>query len=182
MFFYSNSTSGFYTTAIHGTDIPADCVEITAQEYRQLLDGAFNGKIIGINPDTGKPILVDVHPLVTSAVAATWERIKAERDRRILTGGYRVGDNWFHSDMLSRTQQIGLVMMGGSIPAGLQWKTMAGTFVAMTPQLAGQIFAAAAVSDQAIFAVAEGHRLTLESCPDVEAYDFSGGWPPMFGE
>lgn len=121
-------------------------------------------------------------PALMADKAAIWERIKSERDRRILAGGYRVGDHWFHSDMLSRTQQIGLVMMGGSIPAGLQWKTMDGTFVAMTPQLASQIFAAAAVSDQAIFTTAEGHRLALESCPDVESYDFSGGWPPIFGE
>lgn len=111
-----------------------------------------------------------------------WEAIKAERDRRIVAGGYRVGDKWFHSDILSRTQQIGLVMMGSSIPDGLQWKTMDGSFVAMTPQLAGQIFAAAAASDQAIFAAAEAHRAMMAAGGDPGSYDYAAGWPPMFGE
>ena len=39
---------------------------------------------------------------------------------------------------------MGLVMLGDNIPAGLQWKTMDGSFVVMTPSLAQQVFAAAA--------------------------------------
>jgi hypothetical protein len=65
--------------------------------------------------------------------AAHWEAIKAERDRRTLSGGYPVDvggePKWFHSDLLSRSQQIGLVLLGASIPPGLAWKTMDGSFV-----------------------------------------------------
>lgn len=85
----------------------------------------------------------------------TPELIKAERDRRIQKGGYKVGANWFHSDTFSRSQQIGLVMMGANIPTGLQWKTMGGGKVTMTQALAGQIFQAAAMSDIAVFAAAD---------------------------
>jgi hypothetical protein len=108
--------------------------------------------------------------------------IKAERDRRIQSGGYKVGTKWFHSDQKSRSQQLGLVLLGANIPAGLQWKTMDGSFVTMTPQLASQILVAAAASDQAIFAVAEAHKAAMESSADPASYDFSAGWPKSFGE
>ena len=114
--------------------------------------------------------------------AQVWEAIKAERDRRIQSGGYKVGSKWFHSDTFSRTQQMGLVMLGASIPANTPWKTMDGTTVTMTQTLAGQIFATAAASDIAIFAAAETHKAAMEAAADTAAYDFSGGWPKVFGE
>lgn len=116
------------------------------------------------------------------AAAERWEAIKAERDRRIQTGGYKVGTKWFHSDTFSRTQQMGLVMLGANIPANTPWKTMGSTTVTMTQALAGQIFATAAASDIAIFAAAEAHRAAMEAAADPAAYDFSGGWPKVFRE
>ena len=110
-----------------------------------------------------------------------WNAIKAERDRR-KAGGVKVGAKWFHSDDGSRIQQIGLVMMGASIPAGLQWKTMDGSFVTMTQALATSVFGAVAASDQAIFAAAETHRVAMEASADPAAYDYSGGWQKIYGE
>lgn len=111
-----------------------------------------------------------------------WESIKTERDRRTDQGGYKAGTKWFHSDQKSRSQQLGLVLLGANIPSGLQWKTMDGSFVTMTQQLAGQILAAGTASDLAIFAAAETHRASMEASTDPSAYDFSAGWPKMFGE
>lgn len=114
-----------------------------------------------------------------------WDAIKAERDRRKVGGvKVKVGttNKWFHSDDASRIQQMGLVMMGTNMPADLQWKTLDGSFVAMTPAIAGNVFAAAAASDQAIFAVAEGHKTAMEASVDPSTYDFSTGWPKIYGE
>lgn len=122
-----------------------------------------------------------VAPSLEEIILAVWERIKAERDRRKLDGGYVVGTDWFHSDTFSRTQQIGLVMLGAGIPAGLMWKTMAGSFVPMTQALAGQVFAAGAAQDVATFSAAETHRTAMEASPDPASYNFSGGWPLIFG-
>lgn len=112
--------------------------------------------------------------------AAAWECIKTERDRRKFLG-VKVGEYWFHSDDTSRIQQIALVMMGVNIPPDLQWKvltlTLPPVFVEMTPSLAQAIFQATALSDQAIFAAAEQHRIAMEASADPSAYDFSGGWP-----
>jgi len=116
-----------------------------------------------------------------AARAAKWEAIKALRDQKVQTGGYQVGSKWYHSDTFSRTQQIGLVMMGANIPAGLQWKTMDGTFVTMTQQLAAQVFAAAAAQDAALFAHAENLRAQVNAAADPAGVDIAAGWPATYG-
>lgn len=176
--FYSKTTGGFYDEAIHGENIPADAVEISAEEHASLLAGQSSGKLI-VADETGHPVLAD---LPRPTAAHVLERIKSERDRRTEQGGYKVGAHWFHSDKKSRSQQLGLVLLGANIPANLQWKTMDGTFVTMTQTLAQQILAAGAASDQAIFAAAEAHRQAMEASADPAAYDFSTGWPKVFGE
>ena len=122
---------------------------------------------------------------LTRARAAAWEAIKAERDRRAVLG-VKVGQHWFHSDQKSRTQQLGLVLLGANISAGLQWKTLTLTpptvFVAMTQQLAQAIVSATAASDTAIFTAAEVHRIAVESSTAPQNYDFSTGWPTSIEE
>ena len=111
-----------------------------------------------------------------------WEKIKEERDRRKLDSGYKVGEFWFHSDNTSRIQQIALVILGANMPSGLLWKTMAGTFVPMTPTLAGQIFATAAASDTTLFGVAEVKKQEVYASEDPESIDIMTGWPLGDGE
>lgn len=56
--YYSAATRGFYDTAIHGDNIPADAVEITAEEHAALLAGGKR-----IEPDVnGYPVAVDPPP------------------------------------------------------------------------------------------------------------------------
>lgn len=179
--YYSKSTNGFYTREIHGDNIPEDAVEITTEEHAALLEGQSQGKLIQADAN-GRPVLVDPPPPTEAElVAEAWRGIKTERERR-KAGGVKVGAKWFHSDDGSRIQQMGLVMMGANLPAGLQWKTMDGSFITMTPALAQQVFIAQAASDQAIFAVAEQHRVAMEASADPASYDYSGGWPKIYGE
>lgn len=107
--------------------------------------------------------------------------IKAARDLRSVTGGYQVAGNWFHSDLFSRSQQIGLLLLGNNIPAGLEWKTMGGTKVPMTPTLAQQVFAAAAASDQALFAYGETLIAAVNAATDPMTVNITTGWPVGFG-
>ena len=123
--------------------------------------------------------------LLETARKDKWEHIKAERDRRTLESGYKVGTKWFHSDQTSRTQQLGLILMGSNIPSNLMWKTMDGSFVQMTPTLAQQVLAAAASSDSAIFIAAETHKAAINgslSSDAVRSYDIMTGWPQAYGE
>ena len=112
--------------------------------------------------------------------AVIWEAIKALRDRKTQAGGYTVLGKWYHSDLFSRTQQIGLVLMGAGVPVGLQWKTMDGSFVTMTQVLAAQVFAAAAANDQALFARAEALRTEVFAASDPATVNINAGWPASF--
>lgn len=55
--YYSKSTGGFYTKEIHAT-IPPDAVEITEEEWKALLQGEREGKVISAGPGQ-KPTLAD---------------------------------------------------------------------------------------------------------------------------
>ena len=56
--FYSKSTGGFYSREIHGDNIPADAVEITAEQHAALIEGQSQGNRI-IADENGFPVLVD---------------------------------------------------------------------------------------------------------------------------
>lgn len=152
--------------------IPGGCVDIDPPSVQS----GKRYKLVDL-----KWVAEDLPEAPKSTALDMWQFIKAERDRR-KAGGVKVGAKWFHSDDGSRIQQMGLVMMGASIPANLQWKTMDGSFITMTQALASQVFQAVAASDQAIFTAAETHRATMEASADPASYDYSGGWPKIYGE
>lgn len=130
--------------------------------------------------DASGMTMQDAEPTVLAdRCAAVWERIKAHRDA-VKTQGVQVGGNWFHSDDSSRIQQLGLVMMGANLPQNVQWKTMSGSFVTMTPTLAAQIFQATATRDMAVFAAAEQHKAGVWAAADPLAYNWQTGWPASY--
>lgn len=146
-----------------------------------------------ILPDTKSEFLVTLRTEYATPTQAyidsniklkLWYKIKTERDRRIHEGGYKVVvdgvDKWFHSDTFSRSQQIGLVMIGTNVPQGLMWKTMDGSFVEMTPSLAQQVFTSATVSDSTIFSHAEYLRGLVNASDDPESIDILSGWPECY--
>lgn len=136
-----------------------------------------NGVLIS-SDDIAVQAIIDAYDPIPELQAAMWLKIQAVRDAK-KAAGVAVGENRFHSDEASRIQQLGLVMMGASIPVNLQWKTLGGAFVTMTQTLAMQIFAATAASDTAIFAAAEAHKAAMKSITDwtlIEGYDFIGNW------
>jgi hypothetical protein len=130
--------------------------------------------------DVSVQSIIDSFDPLPEAKAAKWEQIKAERDRR-KHAGFAVGANRFHSDPDSRIQQLGLVIMGASVPA-VAWKTMGGSFVTMTQALALAIFQATAQADAALFAAAEAKRAAvnaLTSLSEIEAFDPLSNWPEV---
>lgn len=69
---YSKSTNGFYAESIHGDAIPEDAVEITEQEWRDLLDGQSERKRIVADAD-GFPTLQDPPPPTQAEIIAQYE-------------------------------------------------------------------------------------------------------------
>lgn len=128
-------------------------------------------------------VILDKYPEKTPSTSDyenTWELIKTERDRRTHNGGYLAAGKWFHSDTFSRSQQLGLVMMGPNIPAGLMWKTMDGSFIEMTQALANEIFISAGTQDSATFAYAESLKAQVEASSNSSSIDIYSGWPLCF--
>ena len=127
------------------------------------------------------------------AKAAMWDKIQAERTRRT-EGGYPCifggKTYWFHSDAMSLSQQQGLVsaaqltMIQGKDMAAVmaQWKTKSGEFVGMTGNLALAMFQAGMAQQQAIFTAAEIHKAKMRACAEPWNYDYSAGWPKIYGE
>lgn len=54
--FYAASTGGFYTPEVHGSNIPADAVEVPFAEYTALIDGQADDKEI-LADENGYPYL-----------------------------------------------------------------------------------------------------------------------------
>lgn len=120
------------------------------------------------------------------AISSKTIAIKAKRDDRTQNGGFHVVvDNvtkWFHSDTKSRAQQLALAQAGTTIPENLQWKTMDGSYITMTSELAQQIVSHAVTQESATYLVAETHLAALVASKNPEEYDFSANWPAIFGE
>lgn len=108
--------------------------------------------------------------------------IKRIRDTRTQTGGFPAAGYWFHSDVFSRSQQLGLVLLGANIPNNLYWKTMSGDMVLMTQTLTGQIFQAAATQDATTFSHAEALISQVNSAYNPYSVNINTGWPPIYGD
>jgi len=180
--FYAKSTGGFYDLSIHGDNIPADAVEITDAEHSALLEGQSSGKIISAD-SFGAPILTDPAKATEEQV---WESIKAERDRRQLEGGVLVDGHWFLSTERATGEYNSLINASQGVASDTVlrsgWRTMDGAQVDMTPALASNILIAGIAQRCAIDDAAIAHKAAMEASPDPSAYDFSSGWPPVFGE
>lgn len=103
-----------------------------------------------------------------------WQKIIQIREDLTLNGGCFVAGKWFHSDVYSKQQQMALAMLGTSLPTGIQWKTMDGTFIELTPQIVADLFIGQVSREQAIFAIAEVKR--TDDSPLDE------GWPERYKE
>lgn len=77
--FYSASRNAFFDPAIHGSSIPSDAVEISAETHSDLMAAQALGQTIRPG-DGGHPVAVDPPP---PPEAEVWERLRRERDARL---------------------------------------------------------------------------------------------------
>ena len=110
--------------------------------------------------------------------AARHVAIRAERDRRKFNGVF-VSGKWIHTDTYSRTQWMGMVMMGAGIPA-IEWTTMDNTSITTSQALAGAVFQATATLDSTLFAFAKSLIDTVNASSDPTSVDITTGWPATF--
>lgn len=70
--FYSASSNGFFDSAINGTSIPSDAVEISVDLHQELLAGQSAGKAI-VAGENGFPVLKEV------VFVPSWASVRAKR-------------------------------------------------------------------------------------------------------
>lgn len=119
--------------------------------------------------------------------AEQWALIKARRDSR-KGGGFKVGARWYHSDEPSRAQYAILLTtaLEKSLPPtavlGAAWKAMDGAKQPLTVAEVRMIRDVCLTLDAALFAAAETHLALMEASTDPQGYDFTTGWPLVYGE
>lgn len=137
----------------------------------------------------------DAHDPMAGDKSDQWADIQSVRDR-LAMGGVSVGTKWFHTDQDSRIKYLGLkdrardiLSSGGGMTDNIiildhpvAWKTMDGSFIDITAQLAFDIVAAVGDLDAQLFALGEMHKAALEVSADPASYDFTSGWPLSFNE
>lgn len=72
-YYFSKTENGFFTSAVLA---PSDAVEISAEQWAELMDGQSEGKYISSNAG-GFPVLTDPPPPTTEALIAEAERQKS---------------------------------------------------------------------------------------------------------
>lgn len=132
--------------------------------------------------------------ILLAAQDEAWRRIAQERDRRIVDGGVKVGEHWFFTTLGARSQYALLDSKAtrNALPDNTvlhpSWKTMGSNpdgsriYVPMTVALLRQIIDAGIDQEGATFDAAETHAAAMRAAADPAAYDFSTGWPVVFGE
>lgn len=189
---FAKSTGCFYPKTENYAELPSDIIDVSQEDYEaatarkpgETLD-VVDGRVVVVP----KPV-----PTLAQLQEQALEAIKTKRDGLVLQG-VKVGTKWYHSDEASRTKYIGLLRMAdAAVAAGgtgtttlqyggqdIQWKTMDGSFIKMTVQLANDVFNAVSGFDFTAFGAAEIHKGAMEASADPASYDFSAGWPETFG-
>ena len=73
-----------------------------------------------------------------------------------------------------------MLIQGAALPGGILWKRMDNSFIALTPTLVQQVFAAIAAKEQTAFTHAETLKSQVYAAPDPRDVDINAGWPARY--
>lgn len=168
---------------------------ITAEQHTQLFNAINQGCIIFDDLTFSEPPPSAIHiwqdgqwhideqtqqQITAEQQAQAWENIKQIRYDKCRGGCYvKSVDKWFHSDDASRQQYIFMRTLP-DIPQNTMWKTMDGSFIAMTKSLLDELSIALFVEEQHNFITAEQHRAKMHQAENPLDYDYSQGWSKVY--
>lgn len=131
----------------------------------------------------GTALSIDPNAILNREKTNKITAIKAERDRRKFNGVYVDSvAKWFHTDTYSRTQWLGMSMLGENVPP-VPWTTMDGTNTTITPLLVQTVFKNTMQLDASLFNHARELMDSVTTCATlhaVQAVDISTGWANTF--
>lgn len=195
MITFSVSTQAFYDLDFEYEQLPDDLQEIDDETYLKLLKAINSGCIVfdDLSISTPKPSQYHTwhdrqwhideqtqQQITAQQQAQVWENIKQMRHDKCRGGCYVKSVNkWFHSDDASRQQYIFMRTLP-DIPQNTMWKTMDGSFIAMTKPLLDELSIALFAEEQHNFITAEQHRAKMLQAENPLDYDYSDGWSKIY--
>ncbi len=164
--FYSVSTGGFYDSAIHGSAMPVDSVEITEEEHLALLEGQSTGKLI--RPDVnGRPELQDPPPPTLDEVKAVQiAQIDAAYADAIQQPVQYMG-TVFQADFDSQDTMT-KVLAPGVLPPGFFWLDTNNERVPMTLDDLRGLAGVVLMQGQAAFSTRIALKAAVRAAQDVD--------------
>ena len=176
--YYSKSTGGFYDAAIHGDNIPADAVEITAEQHAALMQAQAAGKQI-VADENGYPIAIDP-PLPMRTRASLLAEVVAKR-WQVETGGILIGGTPIATDRESQAQvSSAYASLKDGLITDTPWKAMEGSFAPLTLAEFEPVAQAVAAHVRACFAAEQAHSEAISAMmtqDELDAYSIEEGWP-----
>lgn len=176
--FYSKMTGGFYDAVIHGDAIPADAVEITAEDHAGLLTRQSTGQQI-VTDEHGYPIAIDP-PTPVRTYASLLAEVAAKR-WAVETSGILIGGTPIATDRESRSQLTSVYSdLQNSLIADTPWKEADGSFTLVTLAEIEPAAQAVAAHVRACFAAEQAHTIAIEALhtqAELDSYDIHTGWP-----
>jgi hypothetical protein len=162
-------------------------LDVLTSLITSLTTASLEGILVA-NPESpfyGGVVIVEESNL-EQARRLKWMQIKARRDAG-KSGGFKLGERWFHSDEPSRAQ-YGVLLTTAvekSLPTTWvldpEWKDMRGIKAPMTVADLRGIRDVGLMVEATLFYNAERHRAAMEASDDPATYDFTTGWPPIYG-
>lgn len=125
-----------------------------------------------------------------AAISYKERKILEERDQRLETSGFKVGEYWFYSDRDNRgdirdyfnalesydPDDIHATLVQG----GISWSLMDGSSIDITPLFLYTMYPAMLLSRKKIFDISKQHMKALRKSKDPLNYDYSSGWPKTY--
>lgn len=171
--YYSKLTGGFYSTELHGNDMPADVVEISDEQYANLV-----GKNI-VADENGYPIAID-QPLPVRTKNTLLDEV-ANKRWQVETDGILVAGHPIATDRESQAQLTNAyTLLKSGLIADTPWKSADGSFTLVTLPTLEPVAQAVGVHVRACFAAEKVHTEAIDALqtqPELDTYDINAGWP-----
>lgn len=194
---FGNLDLSFIDQSVHAVSWDGSRGEVQVKEsdgriVRNDVIESFSGFQPAIDAWNAAYSAANTPPTLEQRRAARWEQVKAIRQTKTERGGFFAAGKWFHSDVFSRTQQLGLIIAaqqfvagGGGvndpIPGVPAWSTMDNSTIVLTPAVVSQFLPAFSAQEGAMFVYAKALREQIDASEDPESIDITTGWPPVYG-
>ena len=120
--------------------------------------------------DPNQASIEDIKSQMVNIVWSNMDRIK-------YSAGISAGGYLFDSSQESRERYIAMNGLGSVLPEGIQWKTLSGEYVTLTPQLLQEIITAGVNMEHDLYLWCASKVAEINSATNLSSVTLSCDWP-----